>query len=336
MSLSLSVVMPVYNEAEQLPATIAALAEAVARSPFHAELVLVDDGSTDGSAQTARDALAKRLPLQVVSEPNRGRFAARKAGLEAATHAWVLFLDGRVRLRPESLAFVCDRLEAGETIWNGHVYVDTERNPYGAFWNVLVELAWREYFARPRKTSFDATSFDRYPKGTTCFLVPRELMLEAFGAFRSGYSDLRHANDDTPLLRWIAERRPIHIAPSFGCDYSPRATLFSFVRHAVHRGSVFLDGHGRPNSGFFMGVVAFFPVSAALGLACVRRPVLVPALAATSAAAAGAVAAAAGRSGFETRSFAALAPVYAVAHGLGMWRGLAMLLLGRVKAAAGM
>ena len=52
---------------------------------------------------------------------------------------------------------------------------------------------------------------------------------------------------------------------------------------------------------------------------------LVPALAAAGAATAGVVAAASGRSVFETASFAALAPLYAVAHGAGMWRGLGML-----------
>jgi glycosyltransferase involved in cell wall biosynthesis len=325
MSTPLSVVLPVYNEAAHLPETIAALVAAVADSGFDAELVLVDDGSTDGSAEIVRGALGERLALEVVAQPNRGRFEARRAGLEAASREWVLLLDGRVRLRPGSLAFVHERLASGDRVWNGHVHVDTEGNPYGAFWNVLVELAWREYFADPRETSFDDESFDRYPKGTTCFLVPRQLLVESLDAFRSGYSDLRHANDDTRLIRWIATRERIHLSPAFACDYRPRATLGSFLRHSIHRGTVFLDGHGRPESRFFPIAMAFFPVSAGLALASLRRPSLVPALAAAGAATAGVVAAASGRSVFETASFAALAPLYAVAHGAGMWRGLAML-----------
>jgi glycosyltransferase involved in cell wall biosynthesis len=106
MTASLSVVMPVYNEAEHLPATIDALADAVARSTFEAELVLVDDGSSDGSAEVARGRLDGRLPLEVVSQQNRGRFEARRVGLETASGEWVLLLDGRVRLAPEALAFV--------------------------------------------------------------------------------------------------------------------------------------------------------------------------------------------------------------------------------------
>jgi hypothetical protein len=155
-------------------------------------------------------------------------------------------------------------------------------------------------------------------------------MTDALDAFRSRYADLRHANDDTPVIRWIAARERIHISPSFSCDYRPRATLGSFVRHSVHRGTVFLDGHGRPESRFFPVVAAFFPVSAGLALASLRRPALAPAVAVTAAAAAGAVAAVAGRSRFETAAFAALAPVYAAAHGVGMWRGLGLLVRRRL------
>jgi len=325
MSPSLSVVMPVYNEAPYLHDTVEALVAAVRQTELVTELVLVDDGSTDGSADVGRTTLRDRLPLTVITQPNRGRVEARRAGLEAARNEWVLLLDGRVRMRTGSLTFVRDRLPAGETVWNGHVHVDRDRNPYGAFWNVLAEIAWRAYFDDPRTTSFDAGSFDLYPKGTGCFLAPRALLLEAAAAFRSGYADLRRANDDTPLLRWIAGRERIHLSPSFACDYRPRATFGSFVRHSVHRGTVFLDGHGRPESRFFPAVALFFPVSAALAAVSLRRPTVIPAAGVAIGLAAGATAAASGRSAFETASAVALAPVYAVAHGAGMWRGLALM-----------
>jgi glycosyltransferase involved in cell wall biosynthesis len=326
MSEALSVVIPVHNEASHLHETIDALVRALNKSEFTAELVVVDDGSTDASADVARQAVHGRVPLAIVSQANAGRFEARRAGIERATGDSVLLLDGRVRLRPESLAFVHDRLIIGEVVWNGHVNVETEGNPYGAFWNVLVELAWRDYFDDPRATSYDAKDFDRYPKGTTCFLAPRNLLLRAIETFRSRYDDLRYANDDTPVLRWIAERERIHLSPSFACDYRPRASLGSFLRHSFHRGTVFVDGHGRRESRFFAVVVAFFPASAVLAVASLRRPSLVPAFAAGAALAAAGTATMNDRSAFETASFAVLAPLYAVAHGAGMWRGLAMLL----------
>jgi glycosyltransferase involved in cell wall biosynthesis len=330
MTPTLSVVMPVFNEAEHLPATIDALVAALAETDFDAELVLVDDGSTDGSADVARSTVDDRLSLAVVAQPNRGRVEARRAGLESARGDWVLLLDGRVRLRPDSLSFLESRLPAGERVWNGHVHVETAGNPYGAFWNLLAESAWRTYFADPRTTSFDAVTFDLYPKGTGCFVAPRALLLESVEAYSSGYADLRRANDDTPLLRWISERERIHISPSFACDYAPRGDLASFVRHSIHRGTVFLDGHGRRESRFFPAVVLFFPLSAALVLASLRRPTVVPAAGVALALAAGGTTIALRRSPAEAASAAALAPVYALAHGAGMWRGLALMARSRL------
>ena len=329
MSEALSVVIPVHDEAPHLAATLEALVRAVGESSFDTEIVVVDDGSTDGSADVARSVLHDALPLTVVTQPNAGRLAARRAGVDRARSELVLLLDGRVRLRPQSLAFAHGRVADGETVWNGHVHVDVAGNPYGAFANVLVELAWREYFGDPRTVSYGVEDFDRYPKGTTCFLAPRQLLLRAMDRFESRYGDLRLANDDTPVLRWIAERERIHLSPSFACDYRPRATFGSFLRHSFHRGTVFLDGHGRPESRFFPAVLAFFPTSAGLALLAARKPSLLPVLALAAAAGAGGAAHMAGRSSFETASFAVLAPIYAAAHGAGMWRGLGLIAASR-------
>ena len=317
--------MPVYNEAAQLPETIDALVSAVERSGFDAELVLVDDGSTDGSAGVAGRAVAGRLPLRAISQANRGRFDARRTGVAAAEGETVLLLDGRVRIREDALAYVHEQAGTGRRVWTGHVEVDTGGNVYGEFWKLLAELAWAEYFANPRDTSFGVRDFDRYPKGTTCFLAPRVLLAEAIEAFRSAYADSRHANDDTPLIRWIAEREPINVSPAFACDYRPRTTLAPFLRHSFHRGVVFLDGHGRRESRFFPAVAGFYPASAILAAAAMRKPVVgAYALAAISAGAA-AVGVSQRRRATEVATLALLAPVYAVAHGAGMWRGLTLL-----------
>ena len=123
MSARLTVVVPVHDEAGHLAATIGALADAVERSPFDADLLVVDDGSTDGSGEVALSAAAGRLPARVLRQPNRGRFRARLAGLEAADAELVLLLDARVRLHPDALAFAAERVAAGERVWTGHVDV---------------------------------------------------------------------------------------------------------------------------------------------------------------------------------------------------------------------
>jgi hypothetical protein len=261
------------------------------------------------------------LSLRVLRQGNEGRLAARRRGVEAATAELVLLLDGRVRIEPDALRFVGERVRAGERLWTGHVHVESD-SALGAFWSLLAELAWREYFDDPRTTSFGAESFDRYPKGTTCFIGPRALLLEAFDAFRSTYADLRHANDDTPVLRYLVAREPIHVSPRFACRYTPRESLRSFFRHSIHRGIVFLDGHGQSESRFFPAVIAFYPVSAALVAASLRRPALLPAAAAACGVAAAGLGLRAGRTPREVRALAMVTPLYATGHALGMWRGL--------------
>ena len=321
---SLSVVIPVHDEAAHLPATLRALLSAVERSGFEADVVLVDDGSTDGSADVARSEVDGRLSLLVVSQPNRGRFEARRAGLSRARGDYVLFLDSRVQLAPEALRFVHGRLESAP-VWNGHVDVDAD-NAFGQFWQLLAELAWRDYFDNPRTTSFGLADFDRFPKGTTCFVAPRGLLESAFSRFRSRYADVRLANDDTPILRAVAAEERIHISPEFACVYSPRTSFGRFLRHAVHRGTVFLDGHGTRESRFFPVVAAFFPASAALAVAALRRPQVLPVALISCGAAAAAYGMLAGRSRREVEVLATVTPLYAVGHALGMWRGLFALL----------
>jgi glycosyltransferase involved in cell wall biosynthesis len=88
----LSVVIPCRNEAALLPRQLEALAAQV--YPGWWEVVVVDNGSTDGTASVAR-SFAGRVPaLRVVGEPRPGRQHACNAGARAAEGDVILFVDG--------------------------------------------------------------------------------------------------------------------------------------------------------------------------------------------------------------------------------------------------
>ena len=326
---TLTVVVPAFNESASVAATLEAASAAASRSCFDADFVVVDDGSTDGTAEAARSAKIHQ-PLRVLRHANSGRVPARRDGLAQATGEFVLFLDSRVILEPDGLAFVCTRLPFGEMVWNGHLVINTAGNPYAKFWKVVVHLAWAEYLSNPRTTSFDTTNFDHFPKGTGCFLAPTELLRQGFAQLRSYFADERNAADDTPTIRWIASQQPIHISPGFGCRYAARTTLKGFLRQAYHRGAFFLDGHGRRQSRFFPLVLAFYPASLIALAFALRRPRLGAVSLGAGVGAAAATALIRGFEPSEAASFALLAPIYLAAHGLGMWRGLALMLAARL------
>lgn len=89
----LSVVVPAYNEARRLPPSLDTILAWTAAQPFESEIVVVDDGSTDGTADIARARLADVRHKVLVHERNRGKGAGLKTGMTAATGAYVLYTD---------------------------------------------------------------------------------------------------------------------------------------------------------------------------------------------------------------------------------------------------
>ena len=90
MKRSLSIIIPAYNEAKRLPASLVKVREYLSASPWEfAEVVVVDDGSTDDTVQVARDA-----GVRVLQNPgNRGKGYSVKHGMLEAKGEWALFTD---------------------------------------------------------------------------------------------------------------------------------------------------------------------------------------------------------------------------------------------------
>jgi dolichyl-phosphate beta-glucosyltransferase len=90
-----SVVIPCYNEAARIGDTVRATLDSLAAQNPDAELVLVNDGSTDATSTIVREALTDaKIQTQLLENfPNRGKGAAVRTGLLAATKPIGLFFD---------------------------------------------------------------------------------------------------------------------------------------------------------------------------------------------------------------------------------------------------
>jgi dolichyl-phosphate beta-glucosyltransferase len=87
---SISIIIPAYNEAKRLPASLVKVREYLCASQWDfAEVVVVDDGSKDSTVQLARDA-----GVRVLQNPgNRGKGYSVKHGMLEARGEWALFTD---------------------------------------------------------------------------------------------------------------------------------------------------------------------------------------------------------------------------------------------------
>jgi glycosyltransferase involved in cell wall biosynthesis len=121
-----SVIIPCYNAASYVQA---AIDSCLAQTVSDVEIIVVDDGSTDGSGEIVAAAAARHTQVRVVRQVNRGLGAARNAGLRVATGAFVSFLDADDLIEPEKLAeqgaVLRDRPEVGLVLCHG-VGVDAE------------------------------------------------------------------------------------------------------------------------------------------------------------------------------------------------------------------
>lgn len=281
MDLSrLSVVVPTYNMSEYLDV----LWKDMARTGMFdrvCEVIFVDDGSTDGTVARLESLAADQQhagQIRVVRQPtNLGRFAARLRGAEVAKGSKILFLDTRLTLRESFLDGVAKALAEAECIV-GWVDIDISRNVFCLYWERSHRIIFRNNFRHEHEAfEINKENFDRYVKGTTVFLVDRDLFLGACEEFPDGL-----LNDDTFLMKRIVEKVPITIHPSVRVGWVPRENWRDFLARLWERGPSFAEYHVFESRGTFFWLMCLaIAVIGVTGVLLFTRPALGMAIVAT-------------------------------------------------------
>lgn len=97
----ISIIIPVYNTADYLPHCLDSV---VAQTYEQTEVILVDDGSDDGSERICDEYAGKHGNIRVIHQENRGLSAARNAGIDEACGTYISFVDSDDCIRSDMIS----------------------------------------------------------------------------------------------------------------------------------------------------------------------------------------------------------------------------------------
>ena len=197
-ALKISIVVPVYNEAANIPALYNELSAQLTSLPYSFEFVFVDDGSTDGSLQVIKDLAQKHDNVYYVElSRNFGHQYALKAGLDVSNGDCVVSMDCDLQHPPEVVIKLINKWQEGYDV------VYTRRHPSR-------KLSWLK-----RKTSslfyalMDQISDLKLERGTADFRLMNRTALDAFAHLSESELFIRG------LVKWAGFRQT-------AIDYEPR------------------------------------------------------------------------------------------------------------------
>lgn len=119
-----SVVVPIYNTLEFLPRCLDSI---LSQTYINMEIILVNDGSTDGSLSVCEKYAAKDDRIQIISQPNQGALAARRDGVRFCRGEFVMFVDSDDWIEPNLLEAMVQAIRRYDcSLVCTNVYVDME------------------------------------------------------------------------------------------------------------------------------------------------------------------------------------------------------------------
>ncbi len=134
MKKTLTIIMPVYNEKNTVVEAVEHTKKADI-GDYNREIIVVDDGSTDGSAELIKKLVGVK---KVLLEKNRGKGGALKEGIKHATGDYIVFHDADLEYEPADFKYMLPILDSGlADVVIGSRFVGRKQYLFGSKKNVL-------------------------------------------------------------------------------------------------------------------------------------------------------------------------------------------------------
>ena len=133
--MKISIVIPCYNEKD----TIEEIVLAVRASPVHEkEIIVVDDGSSDGTIPVLKEKVAVLVDKIIFHECNRGKGAALRSGFQAASGDVVLVQDADLEYDPQEYPLLLDPIQSGKAdVVYGSRFMGGRAHRVVYFWHMV-------------------------------------------------------------------------------------------------------------------------------------------------------------------------------------------------------
>jgi len=137
-----SIVIPAYNEIARLPATLQSVVDCIRERGWSAEVIVVNDGSTDATAKVVQDFARNAPEVRLLENPvNRGKGFSVRAGMLAALGEVVLFTDADLSAPIEEVEHLFAAIASGADIAIGSRWLEKGRQTHR-------QPLYRQFFGR--------------------------------------------------------------------------------------------------------------------------------------------------------------------------------------------
>ena len=164
MTTTLSIIVPCYNESATLERVVDTLEHVSLPSGWGRELIVIDDGSRDGTAELLQKFEAEGRIRAFFHTQNEGKGAAVKTGLRAATGEYILIQDADAEYDPHDIPRLIEALKEGDSVF-GSRNLGTNNVPYNAvyFYGGLFVTKLFNFLFRTRFTDI-ASCYKLFPR----------------------------------------------------------------------------------------------------------------------------------------------------------------------------